>query len=179
MQWALWKRGQAPFGYGDKDEATVLDFGKDKDNKPITAYFVKQFEVDDVSGLDEITLGVLHDDGVIVYLNGSPLVRNNMPTGSVRPESLAPESRGEKVENDYWMKTIPAERLRAGINLIAAEVHQNEASSSDMGFDLEIVSDAVSPSEILEAVESGAAMKRLQDWKDRLPIDLVESVQAF
>jgi tetratricopeptide (TPR) repeat protein len=164
-----WKKGQAPFGYGDGDEATVLDFGKDKDNKPITGYFRKVFTVENPGDYNDLSLGVLHDDGMMVYLNGIQIARNNMPRTSIKPTSLAPTSRGSDVENKFWASKFKAQLLRKGLNVIAVEVHQNSEDSSDMGFDLEIAADALNTEEVIAEVESGSAMKPLKDWVDQLP----------
>ena len=177
---AKWRKGRAPFGYGDGDETTVLNYGKDKKNRPITAYFRKTFEVEDPGKFDELTIGVLHDDGMMVYLNGTLLVRNNMPRTAIRPDSLAPRSRGSETENKFWAAKFSASRLLPGTNLITAEVHQNDASSSDMGFDLEIAAEAINASEVAAEVESGAVMKRLATWAEqRLPANVVDIVRGL
>lgn len=187
MQWRqldfnggrAWRKGLAPLGYGDGDEATVLSYGSDKENKPITAYFRMEFEVDDPHAHDELAMGVLHDDGVIVYLNGKQLAKNNMPNGIIRPTTLAPESRGSSVENAYWEVAVPAEGLVAGKNVIAAEVHQNDPDSSDLGFDLQLVSEGINRTEVIEEVESGKAMRFLKADAERLPKDLVSIAKGL
>ena len=174
-----WKKGTAPLGYGDKDEATVLNFGDAKDNKPITAYFRKVFEIENPGNFDELTLGVLHDDGVRVYLNGKLVMQNNMPRGTITPKSLAPESRGASVENTFFTSTFSAEQLVPGLNVIAAEVHQNNPDSSDMGFDLEISAEAVSISEVSLEVESGKVLKRLKTWQSKLPEEMIMTLKTL
>ncbi len=174
-----WKRGRAPLGYGDGDESTILSYGRDKDNKPITGYFRMTFTIDDPAEFDELTIGILHDDGMIAYLNGQVLLRNNMPSSGIQPTTLAPESRGSSVENEYWTEKIKADRLVAGENVIAVEVHQNAADSSDFGFDLELYADAINASEVLAEVESGSTMKLLKKWADRLPPNVVELARAI
>src|SRR5688572_4711061 len=42
---ASWPLGTAEFGYGDGDEATVVNFGPDSLNKFVTTYFRKHFWV--------------------------------------------------------------------------------------------------------------------------------------
>lgn len=174
-----WKTGRAPLGYGDGDEVTVLDYGEDEDNKPVTAYFRKEFEVADPGEFDELTMRILHDDGVVVYLNGEMVVKNNMPESVIEPETFAPETRSNEVENEYWPTTFPADLLRPSSNLIAVEVHQRSRDSSDVGFDLEIYAEAIRASEVFSEVESGATMKLLKAWKDRLPPDVVELVKGL
>ncbi|MDZ7317002.1 MAG: CotH kinase family protein, partial [candidate division KSB1 bacterium] len=44
-----WKSGRAQFGYGENDEATVIDYGPDPSHKYMTVYFRTVFTVNDVS----------------------------------------------------------------------------------------------------------------------------------
>ena len=50
---------------------------------PVTAYFLKTFEVNDLSTVSGLTLDVVRDDGFVVYLNGVEVGRNNMPAGPI------------------------------------------------------------------------------------------------
>src|SRR3954469_17286725 len=63
-----WSSGPAQFCYGEGDEATVVNFGPDPDTKYITTYFRRPFLVTNTADFNQLTLGVLRDDGVIVYL---------------------------------------------------------------------------------------------------------------
>ena len=174
-----WKEGNAPLGYGDGDETTTIEYGSDEDNKPITAYFRKTFDVEDVGHFDLLSLRVLHDDGMVAYLNGQEVARNNMPAGSVQAGTLAPKGRSSDEENVYWQVAISAKYLKPGTNVIAVEVHQNKADSSDLGFDLELASEALSTAEIVKEVETGVVMEALGEWKKRLPTNLVPMVKML
>ena len=156
-----------------------MDYGKDKENKPITAYFRKVFTVENPSDFEQLSLGVLHDDGVMVYLNGSMIARNNMPRTTIKPDSLAPNSRGSDAENKFWPSKFSGERLRQGLNVIAVEVHQNRPDSSDLGFDLEISAEAINTEEVIADVESGRATRRLEGWADRLPAGWMELLKRL
>ena len=78
-----WVSGPAQLGYGDGDEATVVSFGPDSNNKFITTYFRHTFNVADISSFVTLTLQLLRDDGAVVYLNGSEIHRSNMPGGNI------------------------------------------------------------------------------------------------
>jgi len=78
-----WESGYAELGYGDGDEATVVEYGLDEDNKYITTYFRKVFMIDETEHIHEINARLLRDDGAIVYLNGTEIIRDNMPTGII------------------------------------------------------------------------------------------------
>ena len=88
-------------------------------------------------GYTALTVRVRRDDGVVLYVNGTQVARSNMPGGTIRYNTLAstPLSGG----SETTFVTIPiAASLVKGTNVIAAEVHQVERSSSDIVFDLEL-----------------------------------------
>ena len=128
-----WSEGPAQLGYGDSDEATQLDNSPDKFP---TYYFRHSFVVEDPSKLKPLVLRLLRDDGAIVYLNGSEVVRDNMPGGKVERETYA--SSTTRSENEFYVHDLDASKLVAGRNILAVEVHQADARSSDLSFDLEL-----------------------------------------
>src|SRR5215213_1644143 len=80
---AAWPGGNAQFGYGDGDEATVISFGNNIKKKDLTTYFRKSIVIADASQFGSFTLNLKRDDGAIVYINGVERFRSNMPTGTV------------------------------------------------------------------------------------------------
>ena len=78
-------------------------------------------------------MATIFDDGVVVYLNGVELLRANMPSGAVGYTTLAPSGL-----DDYTMTAMldPRGILVAGTNVLAVEVHQVNASSSNLHFEL-------------------------------------------
>jgi hypothetical protein len=80
----------------------------------------------------------LRDDGAIVYLNGAEVARSNMPGGTVG--HLTPASTGISGADEYTFYdfTVEPGLLHNGTNVLAAEVHQSSATSSDLSFDLEL-----------------------------------------
>ncbi len=129
-----WKSGRGQLGYGEDDEATILDYGGNPDNKHITYYFRKKFTVVDPAGFNKMTINLLLDDGAVIYLNGKEVARYNMPAVTVTGSTLA--SSAIATENIYYALTISGISLLAGENLMAVELHQNSATSTDISFDL-------------------------------------------
>jgi hypothetical protein len=130
-----WSNGVAPLGYpSGAPITTVVGFGPDSNNKFTTTYFRRQFTVANPGSFTNFLLEVLRDDGVVVYLNGTEVFRNNLPTnGSITYLTHANDS----VEPDSYLQlTLPAGSLLAGTNIIAAEVHQSDATSSDIALDV-------------------------------------------
>ncbi len=129
-----WPSGPAMLGYGDSTVyGTTLKFGPNSNNRFITYYFRKNFQIDQISWLDTIDLRLLIDDGAVVYVNGQEVVRRNMPTGTITHTTLAAVS---VVDTDISNHRIPINYFVGGTNTIAVEVHQVGVTSSDIRFDL-------------------------------------------
>jgi len=130
-----WKQGRAELGYGDGDEATVIDGGPSGNRYP-TAYFRHTFEVEDPSIFESLKIELKRDDGAVVYLNGTEVFRSNMPQGSITYNTWASGTTSN--EDSYREAEIDPALLRPGENVIAVEVHQANATSSDLSFDLSL-----------------------------------------
>ena len=129
-----WKSGPAELGYGDGDEKTILSYGGNANNKFISYYFRKTFTINDTSLIKEAMINAIFDDGIVIYLNGNEVIRNSMPSGTITWNTLASANN----ENASLSVNISTQWLKNGENVIAAEVHQNSVSSSDVSFDLSL-----------------------------------------
>ncbi|HEY3372174.1 MAG TPA: CotH kinase family protein [Prolixibacteraceae bacterium] len=136
---ALWKNGKAQFGYGEGDEATVVSYGSDPQNKMITSWFRKKFSIADKTVFTRYTLHLLRDDGARVYLNGVEVIRENMDRWSLGSSSKALVSVDGTDETYFDTFHINPALLLQGENIIAVEIHQASASSSDMSFDMDLL----------------------------------------
>ncbi|HNR98169.1 MAG TPA: dockerin type I repeat-containing protein [Planctomycetota bacterium] len=130
---SAWASGPAELGYGDGDEATVIDGGPSNNRNP-TAYFRREFRIEDPSRFLALRIGLKRDDGAVVYLNGTEVFRSNMPAGTIGYKTWASSSGTS--ESTFFTQEAEASLLAAGENLIACEVHQANATSSDLSFDL-------------------------------------------
>ena len=83
-------------------------------------------------------LSLLRDDGVVIYLNGTEIGRDNLTTGVVNYQTLANNAIGGSDETTPISFTIPASLLLPGANTLAVEVHQVNLTSSDLTFDAEL-----------------------------------------
>jgi hypothetical protein len=133
---ALWGEGNAELGYGDGDEATTVGYGPDANNKYITTYFRKAFIIANPSDFITMTLSLVRDDGAIIYVNGTEVYRNNMPTGSVTYTTLASSAVAD--EAAWYTSTFSSSLLVAGTNEIAVEIHQSAVTSSDISFNFKL-----------------------------------------
>jgi len=144
-----WKSGVAQLGYGDGDENTVLSFGPDEDNKYITTYFRHRFQMEETSSFKKLVFDLLRDDGAVIYLNGHEIIRSNIPEGYVDYQTFAELSVPAVSENIYLRRETLTEYLVEGINVLAVEIHQQNLTSSDISFDLELSAVGTRSDEIL------------------------------
>jgi acid phosphatase type 7 len=170
-----WKSGKAPLGYIDSVGVaktaingmfgTVLGYGSFA-SPYTTAYFRKTFNFNDSKVNDSnypfiSYLNIKRDDGVVVYLNGVEVYRQNMPTGTIGYATNATQAIGFNTAYrnfiaDMRSHTITAQittALLQGENLLAVEVHQCTATQdkavdlyNDLIFDLELRSNHVNRS---------------------------------
>lgn len=131
-----WKAGRAPLGYGDRGFSTQLSFGGDPKAKHITNYFRHRFKVDPAHRLAQLVILLRIDDGAIVYLNGKEVVRENIAAGPTNSKTTAQRIIDVGDEGHYLRYQVTGASLVAGQNELAVEVHQCDAVSSDLFFDL-------------------------------------------
>lgn len=146
---STWPEGAGELGYGDGGENTVLDYGGNDQEKHMAYYFRKNFDIEIPEQYTGLTLRVMRDDGVVVYLNGEEVLRNNMPAGDILPTTPALGYVGYENESTYFEFSLDPEYLIAGTNILAVEVHQSSVTSSDLSFDLELMARKLNGNEIL------------------------------
>ena len=140
-----WPEGHAQLGYGDGDETSIVDQGPNSSNKFVTTYFRHRFNVNQPSQYVGLMLRLLRDDGGVVYLNGSEVVRSNMPIGTINYLTLAMSAVAGSNEDTFYQFFIDPRSLIDGENVLAVEIHQASVSSSDISFDLELVTTTERP----------------------------------
>jgi hypothetical protein len=154
-----WSNGPAQLGYGDADEATVVSFGPNATNKYITTYFRRAFVFNAPAPAFALTLRVVRDDGIIVWLNGRDVFHDNMPDGPIAFNTLASSSLGPPLENAVIETNPPPGVLAVGTNILAVEIHQGAADSSDISFDLELIATLARPDPQLALAVNGGGMR--------------------
>ncbi len=132
-----WGSGPAELGFGDIDEATVIQ-QITGGVRSIAFYFRQRFVLDAAGTVSAAQLNLLRDDGAVVYLNGFEVARDNMPLGPVTNTTLASLALSVPEESTFYPFTINPSRLVSGTNVLAVEVHQASTNSSDVSFDAEL-----------------------------------------
>ncbi len=133
---AAWPSGPGELGYGDGDEATVVSFGSDPNQKPITTYFRRKFQVTNPNRYTNLVVQLKRDDGAIVYLNGVEVQRANMPVGPVDFLTTA-TTAGDDGAGVFFVN-VPPSRFQPGDNVLAVEVHQDSPAGDDLSFNLQL-----------------------------------------
>ncbi|MCF7847403.1 MAG: DUF2271 domain-containing protein [Kiritimatiellales bacterium] len=128
----LWGSGPGPLGYGD-GQPTIISYGPDSDNKYPCYYFRREFIADRLPL--SLTLNLMRDDGAVVYLNGAEIARDNMVAGPTVYNQYASGTVSSGDEDTYFVFSVDPSLMVLGRNVLAAEVHQVSASSSDLSFD--------------------------------------------
>jgi len=141
---SAWLAGPGQLGYGDGDEATLLNFGPDANNKYITYYFRTFFNVTNVSAISNLTMNLMRDDGAVIYINGNEVRRDNMPVGAITYTTLASSPAvGGTDESTFFPSTIASSVLQNGSNVIAVEIHQQAVTSTDISFDMSLIANTI------------------------------------
>jgi len=98
-----------------------------------TYYFRTRFTLPSVPTGASLVLNTILDDGAVVYLNGVEVFRQNIDAAvAVDFNTFANGVVDNAVVTGPF--TLPAAALRAGENVLAVEVHQVNAGSSDVVF---------------------------------------------
>jgi hypothetical protein len=131
-----WEMGAAPLGYGDPHIVTIVDYGPSTSNKYITTWFRASFNVMGAKSVTAAQVEILRDDGAVAYINGTEVARSNMPSGAIMTNTLA--SGISPDETTFFSFPVDPALLVEGSNVLAVEVHQAVANSSDLGFDARV-----------------------------------------
>lgn len=123
-----WSSGNGPLGYGDPVTTTI-------NSGLAAAYFAKDFTANLTDLSANMELGVMRDDGIVVYLNGEEVVRDNMPAGVITHDTFSSTIIDGAAENTYNTFIIPKTKFVQGNNRISIEVHNRDMQSSDLRMD--------------------------------------------
>lgn len=128
---AAWKTGTAPLGYGQGGEATVIA-------QRTSHYFRGTFDVKNPSEFHHLVVWAMRDDGAAIYVNGQEVSRSNLGAGPLTDTTLATYITGFTAEKAWVPTVVPMHLVRAGANVVAVELHQSSATSSDATLDLRV-----------------------------------------
>ena len=128
-----WQQGPAPIGYGFVTNTVIATQSA---GQPLgTVYYRTDFELADAGLVLNAECEANVDGGVVIYLNGVEIIRDNMPDGDITHGTRATNDGNEGV---YDVFPVPIEHLVSGTNVIAIEGHNRTPTSSDMCLDLSL-----------------------------------------
>ena len=133
-----WKEGRAPLGYEDERNTELSQEGT-SGKASLTAYFRTEFQVDDPELHGDLEISWVKDDGIVLTLNGTEVLRDNLPEGELSQTTEALEKITGSDEDTWNHDTVASSQLRAGMNVLAAEVHQSDQYSHDLSFDARLL----------------------------------------
>ena len=148
---SAWQQGPATLGFAGSATANAVAATTRRyvngvsGTQVTTAYFRRAFTVGSTNGISGLSISILRDDGAVIYLNGTEILRENMPTGVPTYATWSSDVVGSPDQNTTFTRSVSAANLlRTGTNVVSVELHQCNATSSDMYFNLALTT-AVSP----------------------------------
>lgn len=114
------------FGYGD---SVAVDIGTPPNEQRKTAYFRHIFSTD--KPYNDLSIRLRRDDGVIIYLDGVEVARDNVMDGSDGFDLLAVETVSG--DQEIRLHSIPLSgNLTVGDHVLAISLHNRGTTSSDL-----------------------------------------------
>ncbi len=126
-----WSTGESPLGYKTPGIKTTVGYGTNANQKNPTTYFRKTVSLNKTPSADDLfILDYQVDDGFVIYVNGKEAGRVNMPTGSISYNTYSSSyAATDPIEGTLELQ---ASLFHSGSNVIAVEVHNNSATSTDL-----------------------------------------------
>jgi hypothetical protein len=133
-----WQTGAAPLGWGQATLGTTLTTTVTP--KPLTSFYRRSFQIPDASKIASVQVTTRADDGIILYVNGTEVMRKNVDPGpdGVNVYANAAVSASSALANPVVV-TVPGYLFTTGNNVISASVHSNYRSTPSHSFELEAV----------------------------------------
>jgi hypothetical protein len=129
-----WAEGSAPFGYGGEYLDTVTDDGHGPDGRSLTTYFRREFTPGDLPAITGLLVGLQSRDGAAVYLNGTEILRQNLPAGAAYDEGAIAALEGE--DTPWVTLELTPGLVVEGTNTLAVEVHLASIEREELRFNL-------------------------------------------
>ena len=128
-----WQTGQGGIGYADGDDNTIIP-------ATMSVYMRLDFNILDTAKIMAAILHADYDDAFVAYLNGNEIARANIGTVGVEPNYLdtayifreAVMYQGQSPTPFLLVKNDLNQHLNQGTNTLAIQVHNFNATSSDM-----------------------------------------------
>lgn len=169
-----WAKGPGGIGYGDGDDATII--------MPVASVYLRRtFTVTNLNAIASLLLFVDFDDGFVAYLNGKEIARANIGTPGTRPtfnqyanncdyEAQLPTG-GTPAR--FALTQLQKGYLQAGENVLAVQVHNCNATSSDLSSTTFLIAGLTIPGTFYQAVPGW--FSTVQAQSGNLPLVMIET----
>lgn len=149
-----WVSGGSALGFGGgpsrntaiPQDATAGGGGVSGSRYP-TLYFRKTINIPSLAVYSNFQLRTQFDDAIVVWINGVEAFRNNI--GASPAYATWASSAIANNGNDIFTQSLNNSLFVAGNNIIAVEIHQVNATSSDLFFDLELTGIAAASPDVI------------------------------
>jgi len=134
-----WSEGATPMGFGQGDEATLINNIIEDDS--ILTYFVfqKKIILNHPEEYKTFLLRLNRDDGAVVYINNKEIIRSNLPDGNISSKTLASTLISGLAEYTFYEYFISPSYFQMDENVFTVILFQFRPISSDCRFDLELL----------------------------------------
>ena len=119
-------------------------------DKFATYYFRHSINIPDLQNVTGLLVDAVFDDGIVIFMNGTEIARNTGLAGQgteLAWDYFSGNASNNEQASQAW--TLPVTTLVEGANLLAAEVHQTAATSSDVSMDVQIRVTRLTPAGVL------------------------------
>jgi hypothetical protein len=137
---SAWLEGPTGIGYGDDDDATILDDMEGTTTQPgyLSVYTRRAFTVADPATVGTLLLRIDFDDGFAAYINGEPVARQNVTGTPPAYDSVASATHEAGTPVEFDLSAYKG-LLQSGRNVLAIEVHNRTLDSSDLSLIPELI----------------------------------------
>ncbi|WP_226534209.1 glycoside hydrolase family 16 protein [Microbacterium paraoxydans] len=141
-----WASGTAPFGVGSSTGQVNTLIPAVAGRQPLATYFTKSFTL--TSDLPEWSwVNTWADDGIVIWINGVEIGRNNAPSGKITAGSYATAAPTSAAARKTPISfSVPAGVLKVGENTMAVQVLSNWRQTRNLSFDAHLVREDRTPS---------------------------------
>ncbi len=126
-EWRMSRDGAGGMGYGDR---VAVNIGAPPVGQRWTAYFRHRFVTE--QPLKDLVLSLQRDDGIIVYLDGVEVARDNMRPGPEAYDLLADENITTGEVERRTVNVSLVDSLSSGTHVLAISLHNRAPGSGDL-----------------------------------------------
>jgi hypothetical protein len=134
-----WISAQTPIGFGAVDNLPLNSVVPGMQGSYRSIFARRTFTIGAGQVPSALKIRYSADDGIIVWINGTEIVRRNV-AGTLADPALGTNASSLGTEGLWYdlLLTNAATFLTEGTNVVAVRVFNQSISSSDLGFDLEL-----------------------------------------